>query len=653
VNDPVTDAFTQANGVLDDTDWYPCLITYPNANLSATYPHIQTNAVTLNNADTPGSIWACAFHKSAQISGETFELKADVTLVAGAGGTLYAGFIARSKVPEFPFNVINYQVLTLKMTFIGGVYTFELEYAGIGNGAVDATPGSDDWLDPAYWAAPKELKIRVTGGTFKVYVAGVLVETFVRDDPASPAYPGLYVGFHAYKNNIVGNTIIMDNWSFTHIPSVSSRDYQIVAVSGGDVYSGRPLEEFLRPAIGGTNALVTTGRVGAQEAFGLVYFCAGKPANYRKWTPLTNTVAAWTPTSGALPVSGTKIARYITLYRGRVVLSGLVEDPHNWFMSAVGDPLNWDYGAAVSATMAVAGNTTDAGKCPDIVTCLAPYSDDLMYIGGDHTLWIMRGDPADRGRIDNISYQTGISGPDAFAFDPNGVLYFFGSGAIWRMVAGGAPEPLSRNRMDRTFGSIDLTTNAVHLTWDSVRHGLFIFIVPRTEGATIHYYWDERTDGFWKLAIPNAQGPTTVFTFDGDRPNDNAIILGGFDGWLRRFDSAAKSDDGVAINSYVLYPPIAVGGPLRNTRTNSVTAILDSESGDVVLTMYAEETAQKAIEATTIRSARILSAGRTTIANRVTGNAIMLKLSNAVLDETWAVENLVANVDVTGRTRKH
>ena len=345
--------------------------------------------------------------------------------------------------------------------------------------------------------------------------------------------------------------------------------------------------------------------------------------------------------------------KIIKQYRGRMVMAGLTSDAQNWFMSAAGNSLNWDYSSTpISATMAVAGNSTSAGRCPDIITCLAPYSDDIMFIGGDHTIWMLRGDPAESGRIDNISYQTGIAGPEAYTFDPNGVFYFFGSGALWRMAIGGVPEPLSRNRMDSTFGAISLVTNTIHLAWDNVRHGLFIFVVPSVEGSTTHYYWDERTDGFWKLVFPDAQGPTTAFAFDGDNPDDNTIMLGGWDGYIRQLDSSATDDDGTAISSYVLYPPISVGGPTINTRISSITAVLDTDSDDVVLTVYAEDTVQKTIEASTIRFARTISAGRTKMLGRIAGNAIMIKLSNSVDETTWAVESIVADIQSVGHTRK-
>ena len=92
---------------------------------------------------------------------------------------------------------------------------------------------------------------------------------------------------------------------------------------------------------------------------------------------------------------------------------------------------------------------------------------------------------------------------------------------------------------------------------------------------------------------------------------------------------------------------------MRNTRINGITAILDTESDDVVLTAYAEDTVQKTIEASTIRFARTLSAGRTRLLNRVAGNAIMVKLSNSTAGETWAIEALMASSETVGLTRKN
>jgi hypothetical protein len=186
----------------------------------------------------------------------------------------------------------------------------------------------------------------------------------------------------------------------------------------------------------------TVGVVRAQTAFGKVYLVDGSAGHYSIYDPNTRAVFPWVASPRSLPVGkfdASLAATIITLYRGRVVLSGIEDDPQNWFMSKSGDPLDWDYFATPSATIAIAGNNSDAGLVGDRITCLAPFGDDLMVMGGDHTLWIMRGDPADGGRIDNLSQQVGIIGPDAVALDALGTMYFFGNGVLWRLPKGGTP----------------------------------------------------------------------------------------------------------------------------------------------------------------------------------------------------------------------
>lgn len=648
-----TDTFTQGNGLLDDTDWYPCLITYPNIDVSATYPIISGNKIVSDNTTIPASSKrVAALHKSNVLTSLTYSMSADISWVlGGAGSYVYAEFITRAKTPGLPYSIINLQVYGIRAWNDDDTVKVQINFNGISPGWVEATPGSGDWKDPTWWgAAERTLKIEVSGtNVVKMYVNNVLIGTRT---VGSLVEANTYIGFALYKSSDVANSVTLDNFVFNPITSASNRDYKIISVSDGDVYTGSPAGK-LALATNGENVVATTGRIGMQSAYGKIYFCDGLNANYRVWTASNNTVTAWTPDDGTLPTSGTDGCRYIALYRGRIVLSGLVSDPHNWFMTEAGDPLDIDYGGTPSAILPVAGNNTNAGLCPDIVTCLAPYTDDLLFIGGDHTLWLMRGDPASGGRLDNISFQTGISGPDAFTFDPNGIIYWYGSGGLWRMSADGVPESLSKNRMDKTFSAIDLTTNTVQLAWDNVRHGLHIFIVPNTERATTHYFWDQRTDSFWPIGYPNAKGPTRTFAFDGDQPDDNALLLGGWDGYIRQIDPSTLNDDGTAISSHIVYPPVSEGGSTKNTLINSLTAVLDTNSDDVVLTTYAEDTIQKTIEATTIRYARTLSAGRTRILNRVAGNAIKIVLSNKIDLKTWAIESLVVNVAVTGRTGKN
>jgi len=334
--------------------------------------------------------------------------------------------------------------------------------------------------------------------------------------------------------------------------------------------------------------------------------------------------------------------RLIASYRGRIVMAGLSTDPQNWFMSAAGDPLDWDYGATASATMAVAGNNTSAGKCPDVITCLASLNDDLLIIGGDHTLWLMRGDPADGGRIDNISQQMGISGADAYCFDPNGTFYFFGNGALWRMIPGQTPEAISRNRLDKTFGAINLSTNTIKLVWDQTNHGIHIFIIPSVQGSTTHYWWDARIDSFWPDQYPAVQGPTAIMVYDADSPSDRAVLLGGWGGYIRQEDASAVSDDSTTILSRVKTAPITPGGVHKNVRINRVTTILGQTSDSVVLYAYAGQSPEEVVSETTPAWSYSVSTINRYAIPRVSGNSLLFEIENDSFADAWVAQTVYA-----------
>lgn len=349
--------------------------------------------------------------------------------------------------------------------------------------------------------------------------------------------------------------------------------------------------------------------------------------------------------------------KLIALYRGRIVLSGLQTDPQNWFMSAVNDPLDWNYSPDTpSQTQAVAGTSTDAGKLGDVVTALAPYSDDLMVIGGDHTLWVMRGDPAAGGTIDNISYQTGIAGPDAFIWDPEGNFYFFGAGSLWRMGAGiTSIENISRGRMDTTFGEINYATHNIRLLWDNQHRGLHIYLTPNNEPSESpsHYYWDARTDGFWKDEMPTAQGPTAIHFFNADDPNDRAVLLGGFDSYIRSISNDVYDDDGTAIANYVNYAPIMPWGPLVEGRMIELNVTMSIDSDPALIAVSGGPSAEYAVLESPLRYTRIVQPGQNTMRQRVNGTAFMIRLyGTGTANKSWAIETVTGVFIPGGRSRR-
>jgi hypothetical protein len=423
--------------------------------------------------------------------------------------------------------------------------------------------------------------------------------------------------------------------------------------------------------------------------FGKMYFVDGTNAGYSIYDPVANTVSSWTAAvaargAGTLPTNNpagplapvnTLGATIIARWRGRIVLSGLASDPQDWFMSAAAaetptsgpaqpDPsLNWNYGELpLSATSPVAGNNSDAGLVGDVVTCLAPYNDDIMLMGGIQSIWLMRGDPANNGQIDNVTHEVGIIGPDAWCLDQQGTMYFFGGGTFFRMAPfgmssmyqktlGGMPEALSQGRLDKVFGQVDATTHEVLLLWDELLKGVHIYITPLDNSPTIHYWWDQRTDSFWPEQYPTNCDPTSVLNFKSSNSVARADLLGGFDGYVRQVDGASKSDDGTAIPSMVRLAPMTAGSTHQNSRINRITTVLDSVSDPVTVNVYAAQSPEEVVNATTPAWSYTASPVNRYGVPRIQGNSILLEITQNANNTSWGLESLNVVSAITGRTR--
>jgi hypothetical protein len=652
-----TDPFTQGNGQLSSTNWIPFQESGTNFVASATYPIVNSNHILASNTNTPGLITVGALHKTAAISGANFTMSANITLAVAAvdSAIAYFSLVTSYSTGTLPAPVNDADEAFVFMAYNAGVQTLEYGLSGGAFGIETMTPGSGDYLDPAWWTTPRAFVLTSSdsGAHCTLSIGGhTLISGSLGIDPTTRTHSG----FEINKSGDTGNAITVDDWYVASGSSISNRKPTIVVVSGGNIYSSTSALSGTTLATGGSGALVSTvERVHMTDSLGKMYFADG--SNYKVWDNATNTVSTWTASApGNLPYQGSDKCRLIASYRGRIVLSGLVDDPQNWFMSAVGDPLNWDYGATVSATMAVAGNNTIAGKCPDIITCLAPMNDDLMVIGGDHTLWLMRGDPADGGRIDNLSQQMGILGPDSWCTDPNGTFYFFGNGVLWSMprpqpYQKQEPSPMSRGRLDAIFNDIDYSSNTVKLLWDETFHGVHIFIVPSSSGSTYHYWWDMRTDGFWRDQYPGPHGPVSTLIYDADLPGDRVVLLGGWDSVVRQIDATATEDDGTLIESRVKFGPITPGGVHNNCKLNRIITRLGLGSDPVRLRVYAGNSPDSVVLETTPSWATSVTYASPYSMPRITGNTLLFELYNNEPNTRWALEGLSAILDVTGRTR--
>lgn len=358
--------------------------------------------------------------------------------------------------------------------------------------------------------------------------------------------------------------------------------------------------------------------------------------------------------NGAYTSGGTCIARrvgsrcsLIAVWGGRIVLSGMATDPNNIFMSAVGDPFDWEYSPEIQTVQqAVAGNLTSGyGKNSDVVTALIPYTDDILLIGGLRSIRKFMGNPAEGGVNVSVTEITGIAPGNAWCQSPEGIIYFFGSrGGVYRMDPNGVPSRLSATTIDERLSDINLDENIVTLIWDDRSIAVRIYITPANGGSTTHYVWDVRNEAWWPWSYLSAShNPMAVHLLAGANSADRLIMEYGQDGYVRVVDLEAATDDGTPIESEVFL------GPFSDVLVNELEATFSQASGTVQWEIRSAQSEEQALTVKA-RAAGRFSGGR----SRSSWPKAFIERGYIRLSAVgpWACERIVAGMSAIGDQAK-
>jgi len=424
-----------------------------------------------------------------------------------------------------------------------------------------------------------------------------------------------------------------------------SREVHAAAVCNGFVYEFNTTTATKASQAGSWSLSNTAPVIYSAELFGDLYYCDG--LSYRKWDSSTNAESDWTAsTDGTLPGDPPNTAaRLITMWRSRIVLSGLVTDPHNWFMSRLGDPLDWEYAPnTTTETQPVQGGLGFAGKIGDKVTALIPYSDDILLIGCDHTIWQMSGDPQAGGRVDLVSSEIGIAWGEAWTISPEGSLYFMSNKAsVWQLQPGDGPKELSAMTVSPLIENTNLNTSSVKLSWDTEHDGIHMWITPLTAGSATHWFFDGRTQGWFKdIYASTNHNPVTAKVFDGDSNNDRVVMIGSEDGYIRKIDDSAYQDDGTGFESSVTMGPLFSKEGHKPVVLKELQAVTDVNSDTIKFEVVGGDTPDEAInsfDGTFTGSGGSWSAGLGTTHNpRQRGYYVYVKVGQNASAKSWALE---------------
>ena len=394
-----------------------------------------------------------------------------------------------------------------------------------------------------------------------------------------------------------------------------------------------------------------------------MYFADGENVYVYNPKPL---LAAWnaSPQNDSVELLKAKSAgevpkrpKLIASWRGRLVMARTADSAHNWYMSKIGEPDNWDYfPRIVTPDQAVSGGVSSVGLCPDIINTIIPYNDDLLIFGCDSSIVRLTGDPMMGGQMDLISDTIGMAFGQSWAKDPEGAIYFFASGGlggVYRMSPQGQMERITLGRIDKRLMDLDLETYKARLVWNDKDDGLHVILSPYKEadaGDVAHYFWERRNGAWFEDRFTNAlHHPYAATSVDGDAANDRQLLLGGEDGYVRFWDSSAKDDDGTKIDSRVLMGPLTVGEPGISARWSRLEATLGNALDGARVELLASESSEVLGD---VAAQGDLSAGQnSTLPLRARGSAVWVRLRNNLAGQSWALESLQMVLQAVSRRK--
>lgn len=363
------------------------------------------------------------------------------------------------------------------------------------------------------------------------------------------------------------------------------------------------------------------------------------------YDPATDTLELLTPTAGTVPYGCDKIE----LYRDRLLFSRRQE----WFMSRFGTPTDFNYGAeAEDNTRAVAGVSSEAGVLPGEVTAIGSYISDYLMIWTASETFVMRGDPAYNGRIDQVSDVVGCVGRRAWCPMPDGSVIWLSHDGLYRLPpsAAGEPQSLSRERLPNELRNVNPDNEFVQLIYSPPFRGVHIFKTRADGSAGDHWFFDPDGGAFWPERYATDVEPWSVLSLPPDRGRPGAVLLGGRDGVIRRHHELADNDDGNNFESFVDIGPVKLGGRGRAGVLRTLTGVLSDDSAPVLAEVRVGETANQAANNPVRASATWDRDLAPTMPVRAFGAAAIIRVSGK-LGNRWAMESVLAEIEVAGTRR--
>lgn len=393
------------------------------------------------------------------------------------------------------------------------------------------------------------------------------------------------------------------------------------------------------------------------------------PPYWTAWT--TRTLASpaagtglVTDSTNFLPIGGSNIG---CLYNGRVIINS-IQNPNQWFASRHRDALDFqvdqdDIGTPVNS------QSTKLGVVGDAICSMISYLDHYVYFGCLDEIWNLRGDPGSSAgaHLTNSSRKVGMFGPDSWAYDEKGNLFFLSMDGFYYFERGSGfkntpPENLTYKRLPNLVTALGLNrrTDKVVMAYDKDRYGIDIDITMYDGDFGTSWFWDLRLNALFPQSFADSDHyGSSLYYYDSRKSETRGLLRGCYDGYISKYDSDEKDDrDSNAIDAYcTLGPYQAFNRMRRQGQLQELLLRMGDDTDGVDVDVYAGDGAEsvvKSVKNADTADARTTMTGggiRPVYRPRSIGSVFCIQLRNNTSDERFAIEKVTAKITDAGEVK--
>jgi hypothetical protein len=208
---------------------------------------------------------------------------------------------------------------------------------------------------------------------------------------------------------------------------------------------------------------------------------------------------------------------------------------------------------------------------------------------------------------------------------------------------------ISRAVLPKELLNINTNDNDVFLAYDIKLQAVHIIRTPSNSSVKYNYMLDWNTKTFWPTT--SAKLPTSsICEFYSPDAESTAVLFGGRDGGIRRYDTRFLTDDGTNISAYIFIGPLALGNGINLGIFTDLIAELGLDGGNVLCEIYVGDSPEQALRNTAVYSGTLADGVSYHLHPRCRGMTAFIKLSN-VSGSAWSYERMIGIITAGGMQR--